>query len=36
MNPAETRTLVLGLGLQNVDTARETFFDVLELVQRVL
>lgn len=36
MNPAENRTLVLGLGLQNVDTARETFFDVLELVQRVL
>jgi proteasome assembly chaperone 3 len=35
-NPAETRTLVLGLGLQQVVTAREAFFDILELVQRVL
>jgi proteasome assembly chaperone 3 len=36
INPAETRTLVLGLGLQQVDIAREAFFDILELVQRVL
>lgn len=36
MNPAENRILVLGLGLEKADRAREAFFDVLELVQRVL
>ncbi|KAB5562995.1 hypothetical protein GE09DRAFT_1219578 [Coniochaeta sp. 2T2.1] len=35
-DPEEKRTLVLGLGLRSVDTAREAFFDVLELVQQVL
>lgn len=35
-NPSENRTLVLGLGLKNVDTAREAFFDILELVQKVI
>ncbi|KAJ9139261.1 hypothetical protein NKR19_g7520 [Coniochaeta hoffmannii] len=35
-DPEEKRTLVLGLGLKTVDTAREAFFDVLELVQQVI
>jgi proteasome assembly chaperone 3 len=35
-DPDEKRTLVLGLGMKNVDTAREAFFDVLELVQQVI
>lgn len=35
-DPEDRRTLVLGLGLGRVDAAREAFFDVLELVQRVL
>lgn len=35
-NPDDRRTLVLGLGLGKVDMARETYFDVLELVQKVL
>lgn len=35
-DPEEKRTLVLGLGMKNVDTARESFFDVLELVLQVL
>ncbi|KAL2760871.1 hypothetical protein ACRALDRAFT_1078584 [Sodiomyces alcalophilus JCM 7366] len=35
-NPDDRRTLVLGLGLLKVDTAREAFFDTLELVQKVL
>ncbi|KAI0872874.1 hypothetical protein GGS24DRAFT_415428 [Hypoxylon argillaceum] len=33
---AETRTLVLGLGLQKLRPDREAFFDVLELIQKVL
>lgn len=42
-DPSDTRTLVLGLGLRDVmdgeeeeDRRREKFFDVLELVQKVL
>ena len=34
--PDEQRTLLLGLGLEKVETAREAFFDVLELVLQVL
>ncbi|KAI0540168.1 hypothetical protein GGR58DRAFT_173811 [Xylaria digitata] len=32
----ERRTLVVGLGLQNLRQDREAFFDVLELIQKVL
>ncbi|KAI0413649.1 hypothetical protein F5X98DRAFT_378548 [Xylaria grammica] len=32
----ERRTLVVGLGLQNLRQDREAFFDVLELMQKVL
>lgn len=35
-NPEETRTVVIGLGLQKVDLERETFFDVLELMQQII
>lgn len=35
-NPEEKRTLLLGLGLEGVESGREAFFDVLELVQMVL
>jgi proteasome assembly chaperone 3 len=35
-NPDDRRTLVVGLGLQKLDTEREAFFDMLELVQKVL
>ncbi|OIW30030.1 hypothetical protein CONLIGDRAFT_355823 [Coniochaeta ligniaria NRRL 30616] len=35
-DPDDKRTLVLGLGMKNVDTAREAFFDILELVQQVI
>ncbi|KLU92835.1 hypothetical protein MAPG_11797 [Magnaporthiopsis poae ATCC 64411] len=35
-NPDEKRTLILGLGLRKAEADRETFFDVLELVQKVL
>ncbi len=35
-NPEDRRTLLLGLGLERVETAREAFFDVLELVQQVV
>ncbi len=34
--PDEQRTLLLGLGLEKVETAREAFFDVLELALQVL
>ncbi|KAI0378591.1 hypothetical protein F5Y04DRAFT_283821 [Hypomontagnella monticulosa] len=32
----ETRTLVVGLGLKTLKPDREAFFDVLELIQKVL
>ncbi|KAH6686213.1 hypothetical protein F5X68DRAFT_276281 [Plectosphaerella plurivora] len=35
-DPEDRRTLVLGLGLLKPDTAREAFFDTIELVQKVL
>jgi proteasome assembly chaperone 3 len=35
-NPEETRTVLVGLGLQNIDMEREAFFDFLELVQKVI
>lgn len=35
-NPEESRTLLVGFGLQKVDTERETFFDMLELTQKVI
>jgi proteasome assembly chaperone 3 len=35
-NPDDRRTLLLGLGLMKVDSARESFFDLIELVQQVL
>lgn len=31
----EKRTVVVGLGLTSVDKSRETFFDMIELAQRV-
>lgn len=35
-NPEETRTLMVGLGLQKLDMAREAFFDLIELLQKVI
>lgn len=35
-NPEESRTVVVGLGLQKVDMEREAFFDMLELLQKVI
>ena len=35
-NPEEARTVLVGLGLQKVDMEREAFFDLLELVQKVI
>ncbi|KAI0024546.1 hypothetical protein F4780DRAFT_607315 [Xylariomycetidae sp. FL0641] len=35
-NPEERRTLVLGLGIHKLRPEREAFFDVLELVQKVI
>ena len=35
-NPEEKRTLLLGLGLEGVESGREAFFDILELVQQVV
>jgi proteasome assembly chaperone 3 len=35
-NPEDTRTVLVGFGLQSVDMERETFFDLLELVQQVI
>jgi proteasome assembly chaperone 3 len=35
-NPEETRTVLVGFGLEKVELERETFFDMLELVQKVL
>ncbi len=33
--PEDRRILVVGLGLQKLDTKREAFFDLIELVQKV-
>lgn len=35
-NPEEMRTVLVGFGLQKVDMEREAFFDLLELVQKVI
>jgi proteasome assembly chaperone 3 len=35
-DPEETRTVVVGLGLQKSEQEREAFFDLIELVQKVL
>ena len=35
-DPEDRWTLMLGLGFEKVETGREAFFDVLELVQKVL
>ena len=35
-NPEEKRTVLVGFGLHKVDLERETFFDLLELVQKVI
>jgi len=32
----ERRTLIIGLGLQKLRPEREAFFDVLELIQKIL
>ncbi|KAG0648389.1 hypothetical protein D0Z07_5111 [Hyphodiscus hymeniophilus] len=34
--PEENRTVLVGLGLQKVDLEREAFFDLLELVQKII
>ncbi|PBP22781.1 hypothetical protein BUE80_DR006354 [Diplocarpon rosae] len=35
-NPKDTRTVVVGFGLPKVDVEREAFFDLMELVQKVI
>ena len=35
-NSEEQRTLLLGLGLEKATSSREGFFDILELMQKVL
>jgi proteasome assembly chaperone 3 len=35
-SPEETRTVLVGLGLAKVEMERVAFFDLLELVQKVL
>jgi proteasome assembly chaperone 3 len=35
-SPEESRTVVVGFGLQKVEIEREAFFDLLELVQKVI
>jgi proteasome assembly chaperone 3 len=35
-NPEETRTVLVGFGLERVNMERETFFDLLELIQKVI
>jgi proteasome assembly chaperone 3 len=35
-NPDSGRTLVLGLGMRDMEGGREGFVDVLELVQKIL
>ena len=35
-NPTEERPLVIGLGLSKVDTSRERFFDIIDLVTQCL
>ncbi|KAH8821465.1 hypothetical protein F5884DRAFT_850689 [Xylogone sp. PMI_703] len=35
-NPGESRTILVGFGLESVSKERETFFDLMELVQQVI
>jgi len=35
-NPDESRSVLLGLGLSKLDTNREQFFDIMDLVQLAL
>lgn len=35
-NREESRTVIVGLGLQKIDMERESFFDMLELLQKVI
>ena len=35
-SPDDTRTLIMGLGMRKFEAEREAFFDILELVQKVL
>lgn len=35
-NPQETRTLVLGLGLQRAESDREAYYEMIDLVLRCL
>jgi proteasome assembly chaperone 3 len=35
-DPDEKRTLLLGLGLEKVERNSEAFFDIIELVQKVV
>ncbi|CAG8971344.1 hypothetical protein HYALB_00005963 [Hymenoscyphus albidus] len=35
-DPEERRTVLVGLGLEKVDMEREAFFDLIELVQKVV
>jgi len=35
-NPEEMRTVLVGIGLQKIDMAREAWFDILELIQKVV
>lgn len=35
-NPEEARTILVGFGLVKIDLEREAFFDMLELVQKVI
>ena len=35
-DPEETRTILIGFGLEKVELDREAFFDLMELVQKVI
>lgn len=35
-NPEEMRTVMVGFGLEKVEVEREAFFDLIELVQKVI
>lgn len=35
-NPEEGRTVLVGLGLTKIDMEREAFFDMMDLLQKVL
>jgi proteasome assembly chaperone 3 len=35
-HPEESRTVIVGLGLQKLDMDRDAFFDMLELLQNII